>query len=358
MAEGSDEDESSKTEEPTQHRIDEAFKKGQIAYSKEVLHWMMLGTAGLTIMLFAWYVGQKFRKNFTQYISSPDQFTVDPATISELLWTIVFDFFLLCLPLLGFYMAAALAGGFFQTKFAFSAESLKMDLSKLSPMKGFKRLFSKKSIVEFIKGLFKITIVGMALYIFFRGKLDEVAGMIYLPADKVLGTIGTYVTRSIVIVVSAMAIISIMDYLFQKFELMKSLRMTKDEVKRVHKNLEGDPQIKGKRRQIAEQRIKQNLNDAIGKATAIITNPTHFAVAIQYEAETMNAPVVVAKGVDNIALKIRELAKEKEVPIYENPPLARALYASVDLEQEIPPEHYQAVAEVIRFVMNLKKQYF
>lgn len=358
MAEGSEEDETSKTEEPTQHRIEEAIKKGQIAYSREILHWMMLGTAGLTIMMFSWYLGHKFRKSFTRYIESPDQYSLDSSTVLELLWTIIFDLFLLSLPLLGFYMAAALAGGFFQTNFAFSAESLKINWSKLSPMKGLKKMFSKKSFMEFIKGVVKITIVGVALYIFFRSKLDEVAGMIYIPAERVLGTIGTYVSRSIVIVISAMAIISIMDYLFQKFELLKSLRMTKDEVKKEHKSMEGDPLIKSKRRQIAEQRIKQNLKEAVSRATAIITNPTHFAVAIQYDLETMNAPVVVAKGVDNIALKIRELANERSVPIYENPPLARALYASVDLEQEIPPEHYQAVAEVIRFVMKLNNQHF
>jgi flagellar biosynthetic protein FlhB len=358
MAEGSDEDESSKTEEPTQHRLDEAFKKGQIAYSKEVLHWMMLGTAGLTIMMFSWFIGHKFRQNFSVYLIHPEQFFIDSETTAELLWRIIFDFFLLTLPLLGFYMAAALAGGFLQTKFAISTEALQLKLDRLSPMKGLQRMFSKKSLVEFVKGLFKICIVGLALYIFFRSKLDQIEGLIFVPADKIIGILSGYTTKAIIIVISSMAVISIMDYLFQKFELLKSLRMTKDEVKREHKSLDGDPQIKHKRRQIAQQRIKMNLKEAVGRATAIVTNPTHFAVAIEYNPGKMNAPIVIAKGVDIIALKIRELAKEKDIPIYENPPLARALYASVDLEQEILPEHYQAVAEVIRFVMKLKKQYF
>lgn len=358
MAENNEEDRSSKTEEPTQHRLDEAFKKGQIAYSREILHWMMLGAAGLTLMLFSWYVGHRFRQGFLIYIRQPEQFSIDPETTSQLLWHIIFDFFLLTLPLFGIYIAAALAGGFLQTRFAISTEALQLKLDRLSPVKGAKRIFSKKSLVEFIKGLFKISIVGLALYVFFRAKLNEIEGLIFVPDNRIIGVLSEYVMRAIVIVISAMAVIAIMDYLFQKFELLKSLRMTKDEVKREHKNLDGDPQIKHKRRQIAQERIKMNLTEAVGRATAIITNPTHFAVAIEYNPETMNAPIVVAKGVDLIALKIRELATEKEVPVYENPPLARALYASVDLEQEIPPEHYQAVAEVIRFVMQLKKQYF
>lgn len=358
MAEGNDEDKSSKTEEPTQHRLDEAFKKGQIAYSKEILHWIMLGAGGLNLMMFSWFVGQKFRKSFTVYLSQPEQFFMDHETTSELLWRIIFDFFLLCLPLLGFFVVAALVAGMLQTRLAISTEALQPKLNRISPMQGFKRIFSKKSIVEFIKGLFKISIVGMALYTFFYSKLDQIEGLIFIPADKVIGVLSNYTIKAIIIVISAMAVIAILDYLFQKFELLKSLRMTKDEVKREHKNLDGDPQIKHKRKQIAQERIKMNLKEAMGRATAVITNPTHFAVAIEYDADEMNAPVVIAKGVDLIALKIRELATERDVPIYENPPLARALYASVEIEQEIPPEHYQAVAEVIRFVMKLKKQYF
>lgn len=358
MAESNDQDESSKTEEPTQHRMDEAFKKGQVAYSKEILHWLMLGAAGLTLMMFSYYIGHNFRKNFSVYLMEPDQLFVDSETLSALIWHIIFDFFLLILPVLSFYMVAALGGGFVQTKFAISSEALQLKLDRISIAKGLKRIFSKKAFVEFIKGLFKICVVGIALYVFFKSKLDQLDGLIFVPADKVLGVLGSYVTKAIIIVISTMAIISILDYLFQKFELTKSLRMTKDEVKREHKNLDGDPQIKYKRRQIAHDRIKLNLKEALGRATAVITNPTHFAVAIEYNQETMGAPVVVAKGVDNIALKIRELAGENDVPIYENPPLARALYASVELEQEIPAEHYQAVAEVIRFVMKLKKGYF
>lgn len=358
MADNNDQDQESKTEEPTQHRLEEAFKSGQIAYSKEVLHWIMLGAGGLTIMMFSWYVGHNFRKKFSIYLSQPEQFYIDSHTTSALLWRVILDFFLLTLPLLCFYMAAALAGGFVQTRFAISFEALQLKIERLSITQGFKRIFSKKSLVEFVKGLFKICVVGLALYIFFRSKLNQIEGMMFVPADRIFSVLKGYVINAIVIVISAMAIISIVDYLFQKFELFKALRMTKDEVKREHKNLDGDPQIKQKRRQLAQERIKRNLKEAVSKATAIITNPTHYAVAIHYEQDTMNAPIVVAKGIDNIALKIRALANEQDIPIYENPPLARALYASVDLEQEIPPEHYQAVAEVIKFVMKLKKQYF
>jgi flagellar biosynthesis protein FlhB len=255
-------------------------------------------------------------------------------------------------------MAAGVAAALLQTRLAISVQSLIPKLNRISPLNGFKRLFSKRAIVEFIKGIIKLFIVSFALFVFYRSKITEIPRFLEIHPKDFLGDLSFYVVCSIFIVVGCMSLVALLDYLYQKYEHTKSLRMTKDEVKREFKNQDGDPLIKNRRRQIAHQRIRKNVKEAMGRATAVITNPTHYAVAISYQDELMDAPVVVLKGTDFVALKMRELATEMEIPLIENPPLARALYASVEVDQEIHPEHYKAVAEVIRFVMTLKKKVF
>lgn len=357
MAEEKDND-TEKTEEPTAHRLEEAFRKGNVAFSREITHWFILGMAALLLAVLAPYLARQFVFQFTFYIGQPDQFIIDGDNAVPLLKHISLQYVLLIIPMLGFFMAAAIAAALLQTRMAVSFQALKPQFKRLSPLAGFKRIFAKKAMVEFLKGLLKLSVVAFALYAFLVGKIDDIPGFITLVPGQVLPLISKYVLQVIFVVVGSLTLIAILDYLYQKYEFIKSLRMTKDEVKREYKTQEGDPQIKYRRRQMAQQRIKTNLKEALGRTTAIITNPTHYAVAISYFPETMDAPVVVAKGINFVALKIRELGQELKVPVVENPPLARALYASVEVEQEIPPEHYKAVADVIRFVMMLKKQPF
>lgn len=357
MAEEKDND-TEKTEEPTAHRLEEAFRKGNVAFSREITNWFILGMAALLLVVLAPYLSHQFVRQFTIYISQPDQLILDEANGIPLLKHISLQFFLIILPFLGFFVMAAIAAGLLQTRMAISLQALKPQLKRLSPMAGFKRIFSKKAMVEFLKGILKLSVVSFALYLFLWGKITNIPTFIYLQPVQVLPLMSQYVLQVIFVVVASLTIIAILDFLYQKYEFIKSLRMTKDEVKREYKMQEGDPQLKYRRRQMAQRRIKTNLKEALGRATAIVVNPTHYAVALSYVPETMDAPIVVAKGIDFVALKMRELGEEMKVPLVENPPLARALYASVEVEQEIPPEHYKAVAEVIRFVMMLKKQSF
>lgn len=357
MSEEKDND-TEKTEEPTSHRLQEAFKRGNVAVSREVVHWFILGMASLILITLLPYSAQLYVRLFSPYIHDPDQWTLDPITVQILFQNIIKDLFIILLPLIGSFIIAAIAAGLLQTRFSLSFHPLKPQLKRLSPITGFKRLFSKKALIEFLKGFLKVFIVSLTLYTFFMTKAADIPGFLNLKMENFLPTISSYISCVILVVMISLTLIAILDYLYQKYEHMKSLRMTKDEVKREYKNQEGDPQVKSRRRQMAQQRIRRHLKESMEKATAVITNPTHYAVAIQYDHETMDAPVVVAKGVDFIALKMKELANECHVPIIENPPLARALHAHVDLDQEIPPEHYKAVAEIIRFVMMLEKQQF
>lgn len=357
MAEEKDND-SEKTEQPTSHRLDEAFKRGKVALSREVTHWFMLGTAALLLVTIVPFLSRLYMRSFKVYIQHPDQWLLDPMTMLALLHHITLDFFLILLPLILFFLVAAIAAGLLQTRLSISYESLKPQFSRLSPLSGLKRLFAKKALIEFLKGLVKLSLITYALYAYFVSKVKDIPALLNLPIETFLLTLSGYIFKALIIVVIYLTIIAILDYCYQKYEFIKTLKMTKDEVKKEYKNQEGDPQIKSRRRQIAQQRIKHNLMESMGRATAVITNPTHYAIAIQYDHETMDAPVVVAKGLDFVALRIKELANDFKVPIIENPPLARALHASVEIDQEIPPEHYKAVAEVIRFVMLLKKQQF
>lgn len=355
MAESdNDQDESQKTEDPTQHRLDEAFKKGQVAFSREILHWFMLGTGAL---IFACILPTTFswlNALCLPFIMAPEQLTITPALFDHILFGL--------LKSLGFPLAllvcAALLGGFLQTQLAIQWNSLMPKAERISLTKGFKRLFSQKAMVEFLKGLFKLGVIGVALAFLLRPRILDLVNDIGASLQTFFAKIQSLVTLIFITSLSILGVIAGLDFLYQRFAMRKSLRMTPDEVKKEIKDTQGDPFIKQRFRQIRYERLRRHMMAAVPEASAVITNPTHYSVAIKYDMETMNAPIVVAKGADLVALKIREVAKENKVPIIENPPLARALYSQVDIEQEIPPEHYKAVAEVITFVMNLKKRLF
>lgn len=357
MSEGPEQDQ--KTEEPTQHRLDKAFEKGQVAVSKEVSHWLILGAIALTLMVVAPYTLTTFAQYFTAYITMAGEFSLGNASDAELvLKQSLFAALKLILPLTAFIIIFALAAGLAQTRFAIQKNALIPKFERISPKSGLKRIFAKKNLVEFLKGLLKLGFISAGLYVFFSSRLRYLDEWLVIDSLNFFHISSGMIIQAILLAFCVLTVISILDYLFQKFELLKSLRMTKEEVKKEYKETEGDPQIKQKIKQLGQQRIRQNMMVAIPQATAIITNPTHFAVAIKYDQETMSAPIVLAKGADFIALKIREIGKANNIPIFENPPLARALYSSVEIEQEIPSEHYRAVAEIIRLVMKLKKAAF
>jgi flagellar biosynthetic protein FlhB len=253
-----------------------------------------------------------------------------------------------------FLIIAAVGGNMIQHRLVFSPEGLTPKFSKISPAEGFKRVFGKQAAANFLKGLFKLIALGAVMCIVLWPERFRLDAMVHFDPSVILGVSTSLTLELLTSVVVMLAAVAIADFFFQYRTWYEKLKMTLQEVKDEHKQSEGDPHIKGKIRQLRHQMMKKRMMAAVPKASVIITNPTHFAVALSYE-RGMAAPICVAKGMDNIALKIREIAGKHDIPIVENVPLARALYAAVKIDQEIPNEHYHAVAEIIGYVMGLKR---
>ena len=349
-------EESQKTEEPTQKRLDDSRKKGQVANSREVNHWLMILAVTLVIMMFAPNMTRGIGLTALPFIEAPHLIHLDEGAGVKLFSSVALKLaFALSVPF-GFLMVAAIIAGIIQNGPIFSSDLIKPKLEKISPTKGLKRLFSLKSIAEFVKGILKLSVVATVAAILMVPAFDQVESITNLDASGLLVLLRDLAVRMLIGVVAVMTVIAGLDLLYQRYEHNKSMKMSRQEIKDEHKESEGDPAIKGRLRQLRQERARQRMMAAVPYAEVVIANPTHFAVALSYKHEVMDAPKVVAKGADLIALRIKEVAEENNVPVVENPPLARALFNGVDLEQEVPPEHYKAVAEVIGYVMKLKRR--
>jgi flagellar biosynthetic protein FlhB len=249
---------------------------------------------------------------------------------------------------------AAIAGNMLQHRLVWSGEQLKPKLSKISPGAGFKRIFGKQAAANFGKGLFKLTALGAVMTAILWPERHRLESLVRFDPTALLGLTTQMTVHLLAAVVAMLAVVAIADYLFQYRQWFERQKMSLQEMKEEFKQSEGDPHIKGRIRQLRQQRMKKRMMAAVPKASVVITNPTHYSVALSYE-RGMSAPVCVAKGADNIALKIREIARAHDIPIVENVQLARALYATVDIDEEIPVEHYHAVAEIIGYVMGLRR---
>jgi flagellar biosynthetic protein FlhB len=249
---------------------------------------------------------------------------------------------------------AALAGNLIQHRPVFSADSMQPKLNRISPVAGAGRLFSKQAVVNFAKGLFKLALIGALMGWMLwpeRGRLD---GLMTVAPGAILALTLSLALRLLAATVAALGIVAALDYFYQYQVWFGRQKMSVRDLKEEFRQTEGDPVIRGKLRQMRQARMRKRMMAAVPKASVIITNPTHYAIALQYE-RGMNAPLCLAKGVDAVARRIREVAQEHGIPIVENPPLARALHATVEIDQEVPPEHYKAVAEVIGFIMRLRR---
>jgi flagellar biosynthetic protein FlhB len=249
---------------------------------------------------------------------------------------------------------AAIAGNMLQHRLVWSGEQLKPKLSKISPLAGVKRIFGKQALANFAKGLFKLAALGGVMTAILWPERHRLESMLRYDPAAIFGLVTSLSLHLMGAVVAMLAVVAIADYFFQYRQWYNRQKMSLREMKEEFKQSEGDPQVKGRIRQLRQARMRKRMMAAVPKASVIITNPTHFSVALSYE-RGMPAPVCVAKGVDNIALKIREIAGKHDIPVVENVPLARALYATVEIDEEIPVEHYHAVAEVIGYVMGLKR---
>ncbi len=350
MAEDSDDTE--KTEDPSQKRLDEALRHGDVAKSQEVNVWFVTAASAMVLLSFSTSAAGDLRSMLRSLLANSYQVPFDSAALAGLLRQLSMRAMAaVAIPVL-LLALAAVCGNMVQHRLVWSIDALVPKLNRISPMAGVKRLFSKQALANFVKGILKLAIVGAVFGALMWPERRRFEGMVTLDPEVLLPLVRTLALKLFGAVVAILAVIAAADYLFQYrlwFERQKmSLRELKDEFKQN----DGDPKIKAKIRQLRASRAKKRMMAAVPKATVVITNPTHFAVALQYE-RGMNAPICVAKGVDLVALKIREVAGAHDVAVVENPPLARTLYAAVEIDEEVPAEHYKAVAEVIGYVMRL-----
>ncbi|PLX36637.1 MAG: flagellar biosynthesis protein FlhB [Hyphomicrobiales bacterium] len=346
-------DQSEKTEEPTQKKLDDAHKKGDVAKSQEVTVWFALLAITMMVMLFSGDLAASLSRPLSGFLANAHDFAVGGDSLRPLFAVLGSEVAKVMMVPMGLLMAAALAGNLIQHKPLFTAERMKPKLEKVSPLAGLKRLFSPTSLVNFAKGVAKLVIVAAVMFLIIWPERSRFSELITYDPAALLPFVRHSAVKLLLGTLSILTIIAGLDFLYQRFTWHKKQRMSMKEIRDEYKQMEGDPTVKAKLRQIRIERGRKRMMAAVPDASVIITNPTHFAVALKYEAD-MPAPVCVAKGQDAIALKIREIGKEHGVPIVENKPLARALHANVEIDQEIPPDQYKAVAEVIGYVMRLE----
>lgn len=349
MAEESDLE---KTEEPTGRRIEQAREQGQVPHSRELGTFLVLIVAGATFwMMGGWFMQRSlviFKKGFTveaQVMREPELMLPRLAEISS-------DALIVFSPLLGLLILAAILPPFFLNAWVFSPKALAPDLNRLNPLTGFGRMFSWSSLMELGKAILKASLVGGVAVLLIWRERDEIFGLLAEPLETGLAHAGHLVSFSFLILVATLILVVAADVPFQLWQYFDKLKMTKEEVKQEMKEMMGDPHVKGRIRSLQMQAARKRMMSAVPKANVVVTNPTHYAVALAYQSG-MGAPKVVAKGVGAVALKIREIANEHAVPIMEAPPLARALYKHTDLDAEIPSALYNAVAEVLAYIYQL-----
>src|SRR5882757_4988336 len=347
-------DAAEKTEDPTQKRLDDAHDRGDVAKSQEVNTWFMIAGATLVMSTFSGSIGGGILMPLRNLVANSWMIRADGPGLLALAQNLeVVLIAALGVPLL-MLMIAAIAGNMVQHRLVWSGESLKPKLSKISPAAGAKRIFGKQAAANFGKGLFKVAALGAVMTAVLWPERHRLESMLRFDPAAILGATTGLTLHLMGAVVAMIAVVAIADYFFQYRQWFERPQMSLHEIKEEFKQSEGDPHVKGRIRQLRHARMKKRMMAAVPKASVIITNPTHYSVALSYE-RGMSAPICVAKGVDLIALKIREIAAEHNVPIVENVPLARALYATVEIDDEIPVDHYHAVAEIIGYVMGLKR---
>jgi flagellar biosynthetic protein FlhB len=347
-------DDSDKTEDPTQKRLDDAHARGDVAKSQEVNTWFVIAGATLVLSTFSGSTGSGILMPLRNLVANAGMLRTDGTALLQLGNTLgIAVLAALGVPLL-MLMIAAIAGNMIQHRLVWSGESLKPKFSKVSPGAGFKRVFGKQAVANFTKGVFKLIALGAVMMAVLWPERHRLESFLRLDPSAILGVTTSLTLHLMGAVVAMLAAVAIADYFFQYRQWYERQKMSLQEIKDEFKQAEGDPHIKGRIRQLRVARMKRRMMAAVPKASVIITNPTHYSVALSYD-RGMSAPVCIAKGVDNIALKIREIARKHDIPIVENVPLARALHATVEIDEEIPVEHYHAVAEIIGYVMGLKR---
>lgn len=349
-----------KTEPATQKKLDDARKEGKVAKSKDLTEGFALVVLFLLLKVFIGYIGDRMVGLFDNTIGRMAEFEkvnragLSTVAVTTMLSNAILELLLIIWPFLVFGFAIAFLLSIYQVGWKVSTKPLEPKLSKFNPINGFKRIFSKDSIFELVKSIAKIGIIAYVTYTSLKDEANNLFILYEISLNQAIALVGEIILDVGLKIAIVFVFIGVVDYFYQRWKFADEMKMTKQEVKDEYKNTEGDPQIKGRIRQKMREVSQRRMMQDVPKADVVITNPTHFAVAIKYDAEVSTAPVVVAKGEDFLAQKIKEVAKEHNVQIVENKPLARMLYHNVDIGAEIPPELYQSVAEVLAMVYHMK----
>lgn len=349
-----------KTEPATQKKLDDARKEGKVAKSKDLTEGIDLVVLFLLLKAFIGYVGERMIGLFDSTIGRMAEFVqvnqagLSTVAVTTMLTNAILDLFLIIWPFLLFGFVVTFLVSVYQVGWTVSTKTMEPKLSKFNPINGFKRIFSKDSIFELVKSIVKVGIIVYIVYTNIEEEANNLFILYEISLNQAIALIGEIILDVGLQIAIVFVIVGFADYLYQRWKFADEMKMTKQEVKDEYKNTEGDPQIKGRIRQRMREASQRRMMQDVPKADVVITNPTHFAVAIKYDAEVSKAPIVVAKGEDFLAQKIKEVAKENNVQIVENKPLARMLYHNVDIGAEIPPELYQSVAEVLAMVYHMK----
>jgi len=353
-----------KTEPATAKKLEDARKEGQVSKSKDLGNFIMLFTLFLTLKLFLSYFGSGLLESFQMVYGRIADLTANGyqdfnlGYMGTLIKIVMIKILLILLPIFLISVLVAFLTDLFQVKWKVTTKPLKPKFSKINPLSGFKRIFSARTLVELVKSIAIILVITFLTYSELKDQLSYLFILYQLTIFDALSFIGTTIINLGLKISAVLLIVGLADLIYQKHKFKEDMKMTKQEVKDEYKNAEGDPQIKGQIRRKMQEASRRRMMQSVPKADVVITNPTHFAVAVQYDPKKASAPVVVAKGEDFLAQRIKEIAREADVEIVENKPLARALYYNVDIGGMVPPELYQAVAEVLAFVYKVKNKVY
>ncbi|SET43275.1 flagellar biosynthesis protein FlhB [Paenibacillus sp. NFR01] len=343
-----------KTEKATPKKRQDARKKGQVAKSQDLSGSVVLLAAVISLVAFGGFMKERFMKLFTDVLQNRMTMSVTPENITKMFNQYGLQILLLLAPLMVITFVLAIVANVAQVGFMATGQGVTPKFSKINPIKGFKNIFSMRSFVEFLKSILKLVIIAYLVYSTLWGQKQNFASLSHVSAEATFRFAAKMTVNLGIKIGAALFIMAVLDYMYQRYEHEKSLKMSKQEIKDEYKKMEGDPLIKGKIRERQRRMAMQRMMSEVPKADVIITNPTHFAVALKYDGSKMEAPQIIAKGQDYVALRIRELAKEHGVVTMENKPLARALFQRTEIGDVVPADLFQAVAEVLAYVYKLR----
>ena len=352
MAEGDDAQE--KTESATPKRLEEARRKGQIPRSRDLSAAAVTMSAAAALYMMGDQIAGKLYLLMQRSFTITREQALDQTQMIPALSSAAIDGLKICAPVLGIICLAAVLAPLALGGWAFSGESLMPQFNRLNPLEGMKRMFSMRAVMELVKALAKFGIVGLVAVLVLWNDASTLLNLGQEPLDQAIAHTITLSGKALIAITAGLLIIAAIDVPYQLWSHAKQLKMSRQEIREEQKESEGSPEVKGRIRQLQQQMARQRMMQDVPKADVIVTNPTHFAVALRYDEKRMRAPIVVAKGVDLVAARIREIATENNVPIFEAPPLARVLYRNVDIGGEIPSTVYQAVAQVLTYVFQLR----